>query len=79
MDGIRKSTLPRDVWMVLNECMFCKMVDINKIKELRLGPTYKKKKLLNSTTKNAFEGRPERTPQTSLVESQGKHPFPPAC
>ena len=38
-----KSTLPCDVWMVLNVCTV-KMIEINKIKELRLGPTFKKKK-----------------------------------
>ena len=37
-----KSTLARDVWMVLNVCTV-KMIDISKIKELRLGPTLKKK------------------------------------
>ena len=31
-----KSTLPCDVWMVLNTVI---MIDTNKIKELRLGPT----------------------------------------
>ena len=36
-----KSTLPRDVWMVLNVCSV-KMIDINKKKELRLGPSLKK-------------------------------------
>ena len=36
-------TLPRDVWMVLNVCTV-KMIEINKIKELRLGTTCKKMK-----------------------------------
>ena len=36
-----KSTLPRDVWMVLNVCNV-KMIDIKKIKELQLRPIFKK-------------------------------------
>ena len=35
--------MPRDVWMVVN-LFIVKMIDINKIKELRLGPTFKRKK-----------------------------------
>ena len=38
-----KSTLPRDVWMLLNVCTV-KMIEINKIKELLLGPYLKKRK-----------------------------------
>ena len=34
--------MPRDVWMVLDVCTV-KMIEINKIKDLRLGPTFKKK------------------------------------
>ena len=37
-----KSTLPRDVWMVLNVCTV-KLIDINKIKKLRLGSSLEKK------------------------------------
>ena len=36
-----KSTPPRDVWMILNVCTV-KMIEINEIKVLRLGPTLKK-------------------------------------
>ena len=38
-----KSTLPRDVWMVLNVCTV-KMIEINKIKSSNWGKPLKKKK-----------------------------------
>ena len=38
---IQRVPMPHDVWMVLNVCTV-KMIDINKIKELQLGPTFKK-------------------------------------
>ena len=42
-----KSTLPRDVWMVLNVCTV-KIIDIKKTKELRLGPIFKKEKKIQN-------------------------------
>ena len=39
-----KSTLPHDVWMVSNECLYFKIVDINKIKRAPIGANNKKVK-----------------------------------
>ena len=39
-----KSTLPHDVWMVSNECLYFKIVDINKIKRAPIGANNKKSK-----------------------------------
>ena len=49
-----KSTLPRDVWMVLNVCTV-KMIDTNKIKELRLESTFNNKKALLYTVQLVFK------------------------
>ena len=38
--------MPHDVWMVLDVCNV-KIIEINKIKDLRLGPTFKKNTILN--------------------------------